>query len=48
MFANLTDRISFAISGLSRYQYLHRKADQFLAKALPDIVELTEKHYLQL
>jgi len=36
MFANLTDRILFAISGLSRHQYLSRKADEFLAKVLPD------------
>ena len=42
MFAHLTDRILFAISGLSRHQYLHRKADVFLAKVLPDIVKLTE------
>jgi hypothetical protein len=43
MFANLTDRISFAISGISRHQYLHRKADEFLSKVLPDIVKLRER-----
>jgi hypothetical protein len=43
MFATLPKRISFAVTSLSRRQYLHRKADQFLAKALPDILELTEK-----
>jgi len=46
MFANLTDRISFVVSGISpyhRHQYLHRKADDFLAKALPDIVKLTKR-----
>ena len=43
MFANLTVRILFAISGLSRHQYLSRKAEEFLSKVLPDIEKLTKR-----
>lgn len=45
MFENLTDRISFVVSGISpyhRHQYLCHKADKFLSKVLPDIVRFTK------
>ena len=43
MFADLTDRILYAVSGLSRRKYLECKADEFLSKVLPDIVKLTKR-----
>lgn len=43
MFASLLNRISFAVTSLSRRQYLHQKANQFLDKAFPDLLELAKR-----